>query len=146
MLLERDGELEALDGLIDGIRRTGGRMVLVRGEAGIGKSALVRGFADAHSRDAHVLYGTCDDLFIPQLLGPFWDFARAEASLREPLDEGDTPRLLGRVVDLLSRSGRPTVLVMEDTHWADEATIRHPTYRSAYRLHQRFAVVDLPRR
>ena len=128
MLLERGGDLEALDGLIDGITSTGGRVVLIRGEAGIGKSALINAFVDGHLQDAHAFYGTCDDLFIPQPLGPFWDYARSEPSLREPLDKGDRPGLLGRILDLLSRSGRPTVLVMEDTHWADEATldaIRH---------------------
>ncbi|MCZ6662940.1 MAG: LuxR C-terminal-related transcriptional regulator, partial [Actinobacteria bacterium] len=69
-----------------------------------------------------VLFGACDDLLIPQPLGPFWDMARLEPTLKEPLDDGDRPRLLETVLDLLSRSLRPSVMVIEDTHWADEAT------------------------
>ena len=85
MLLERDAELLVLGGLITGLDSTGGKVVLIRGEAGIGKSALVQRFVDSHEAEAFVHLGTCDDLFIPQPLGPFWDMARAEPSLRQPL-------------------------------------------------------------
>jgi DNA-binding CsgD family transcriptional regulator/tetratricopeptide (TPR) repeat protein len=123
MLLERDAELAVLTGLVDGLDMDIGKVVLIRGEAGIGKSALVRAFAESVADRCHVLFGTCDDLFIPQPLSPFWDMARSEPSLREPLGAGDRPRLLDAAMALLSRSLRPTVLVLEDTHWADEATL-----------------------
>jgi DNA-binding CsgD family transcriptional regulator len=100
----------------------GGKVVLIRGEAGIGKSTLVTSFADSRARDAHVYIGACDDLFIPQSLGPFWDIARAEPSLIGPLDAGDRPRLLEMLLGLLSRP-RPTIVIFEDTQWADEATL-----------------------
>ena len=123
MLLERDTQLRTLGDVVDGLGATGGKVVLIRGEAGIGKSTLVTAFADARARDAHVYIGGCDDLFIPRALGPFWDIARVEPSLMEPLDAGDRSRLLEAVLALLSRRPRPTIVILEDTQWADEATL-----------------------
>ncbi len=122
-LLEREQDLDVLSGALAGIGSDGGRVVLVRGEAGIGKSALVRGFLEVHVDEADVLFGSCDDLLTPQPLGPFWDIARQEPPLLESLDNGDRPAVLAAAVDLLTRPQRSTVLVIEDTHWADEATL-----------------------
>ncbi len=123
MLLERDKELGLLSGLLAGVGSSGGKVVLLRGEAGIGKSVLVRDFVEGHGDEAHVLFGFCDDLLTPQPLGPFWDIAREETSLGEVLEKGDRRAVMEALLDLLSRSLRPTVLVVEDTHWADEATL-----------------------
>ncbi len=123
MLLERDEEMDALGVIVDQIGSTGGKVVLIRGDAGIGKTALVNGFAESRAADCYVRSGACDDLFIPQPLGPFWDMARVEPSLRGPIDDGDRPHVLGAVLDLLSRTSRPTILIIEDAHWADEATL-----------------------
>lgn len=123
MLLERDSELELLADLQTGAESVGGRVVLVRGEAGIGKSALVGEFVGGIADEWQVLVGACDDLLTPQTLGPFWDIAREESSLREPLEDGDRMAVMEVLLDLLSRQLRPTVLVLEDTHWADEATL-----------------------
>ncbi|MFV2039652.1 MAG: AAA family ATPase, partial [Acidimicrobiales bacterium] len=70
MLLERDGELELMADLLAGVG-SGGKVVLIRGEAGIGKSSLVREFGRRHHDEADVLFGFCDDLLTPQPLGPF---------------------------------------------------------------------------
>ena len=123
MLLERDRELVLLADLLAGVDSGGGKVVLLRGEAGIGKSSLVTEFVESSADEVHVLYGSCDDLLTPQPLGPFWDFAREEPSLAEPLENGDRPGVLAATLDLLSRSLRPSILVFEDTHWADEATL-----------------------
>ena len=123
MLLERESQLEQLGGLLSGLDTTGGKVVLIRGEAGIGKSSLVEEFVSSHAAGAHVHVGACDDLKIPQPMSPFWDMARSESSLLEPIDKGDRLGVLSAILDLLSRSLRPTVLVIEDTHWADEATL-----------------------
>lgn len=123
MILERDVELSHLAELVEEIPLSGGRVVLVRGEAGIGKSTLINRFLDASSEHCHTLIGTCDDLFTPQPLGPIWDLARQEPSLAAPLAEGDRRAVMEATLDLLSRSLRPTVLVLEDTQWADEATL-----------------------
>ena len=74
-LLERSAELDALDGHLAAVREQGrGRLVLVAGEAGIGKTALVRAFCE-RGRPGRVLRGACDALFTPRPLGPFVDIA-----------------------------------------------------------------------
>ncbi len=65
-LLERDGERAQLEAAID----TGG-VVVVLGEAGIGKTALVASVA----RGRHALWGACDPLITPRPLGPLRDVA-----------------------------------------------------------------------
>lgn len=123
MLLERDDELAFITGLLMDVGSSGGKVVLVRGEAGIGKSALVRHFIQVHADEAHVLFGSCDDLLTPQPLGAIWDVSLGEPSLSEALEGGDRRAVMATLLDLLSRSLRPTILVIEDTHWADEATL-----------------------
>jgi DNA-binding CsgD family transcriptional regulator/tetratricopeptide (TPR) repeat protein len=123
MMLEREGELNELVRLLDGADSAGGRVVLVRGEAGIGKSTLVNGFIADVSHRAHTLLGACDDLLTPQPLAPIWDVARSVSALREPLTSGDRRAVMEGLLEQLSRRERPTVLVLEDMQWADEATL-----------------------
>ncbi len=123
MILERDGELRTLSGFVDDLTVAGGRVALVRGEAGIGKSTLVERFVAEESARAHVLVGACDDLLTPQPFGPVWDVARREPTVADPLSHGDTRAVMEALLALLSRPARPTVLVIEDTQWADEATL-----------------------
>jgi len=63
-LLERAPLLEELGGVL-AATAVGGRVVLVAGEAGIGKSALVRQFTERHAADARFLLGACDPLLTP---------------------------------------------------------------------------------
>ncbi len=128
MLLERDREVELLAGLLAGVGSSGGKVVLVRGEAGVGKTSLVKEFVERHTDDAHILWGSCDDLSTPQPLGPFYDIARTEPGIHQALTDGDRPALFEALVDVLSRTLRPTVMVIEDTHWAGEATLDAITF------------------
>jgi DNA-binding CsgD family transcriptional regulator/tetratricopeptide (TPR) repeat protein len=123
MILERDRELATLNSLVDELESSGGKVVLVRGEAGIGKSALVAEFARQQEKRAHVLQGGSDDLLTPQPLGAFWDIAREAASVDAQIRAGDRRGVMEAVLDLLSRRLRPTIIILEDTHWADEATL-----------------------
>lgn len=123
MIHERDRELEVLAGLVSDLDRHGGRVVLVRGEAGIGKSTLITTFLDQIEDAAHVLVGGCDDLLTAQPLGPIWDVARSEPSVASQLQAGDRVGVREALLDLCSRGLRPTVLVIEDTQWADDATL-----------------------
>jgi DNA-binding CsgD family transcriptional regulator/tetratricopeptide (TPR) repeat protein len=123
VLLERDREVELLAGLLAGVGSSGGKVVLVRGEVGVGKTSLVKEFVGRHCDEAHVLSGFCDDLTTPRPLGPFYDIARTEPSIHQALSDGDRSALFEALLDLLSRSLRSTVLVVEDTQWADEATL-----------------------
>ncbi|MFV1961847.1 MAG: AAA family ATPase, partial [Acidimicrobiia bacterium] len=123
MLLERESELQLLADLLNGVESAGGKLVLLRGEAGIGKSSLVREFINTHADDAHIHFGSCDDLLTPQPLGPLRDIAHDEATLAEALANDDRSAVLATSLDLLSGSLRPNIVVFEDTHWADEATL-----------------------
>jgi DNA-binding CsgD family transcriptional regulator/tetratricopeptide (TPR) repeat protein len=98
-----------------------GSIVLVSGEAGIGKTALVRAFCADEVRTA--LWGACDALRTPRPLGPLQDIARQAGSdlARAMAAEGPRHAIFGAFLDELA--ARPTVAVVEDAHWADEATL-----------------------
>lgn len=134
-LLEREDELERLEGALARAEGGEGRVVLVRGEAGIGKTALVRAFAQANQDVARILWGACDDLLTPRPLGPIWDIAETEEpSLLGALRDTDRTMVFSEVLDLLRSGLRPTVVVIEDAHWVDAATldlIRHVGRRIA---------------
>ena len=77
-LLERSAELDALrDGVQAARTGPGGRLILLAGEAGIGKTALLREFREGAERE-RVLWGACDALHTPRPLGPLLDIAAAE--------------------------------------------------------------------
>jgi len=101
----------------------GGCIALVHGEAGIGKTALIREFARRQS-GRRVLWGACDDLFTPQPLAPLHDIARhAKGTLLHTIISAANRDIIFNVVlDDLER-GPPATVVFEDMHWADEATL-----------------------
>jgi DNA-binding CsgD family transcriptional regulator len=121
-ILERETILDGLDSLLGRAAWEGGRVVLVRGEAGIGKSTLVKAFiAD---RGDHVLWGTCDPVALPQPLGPIVDMAEQHpAELADALRSGDRHRVSSALLSLLRAEGGPWIAVIEDVQWADEATL-----------------------
>ena len=123
-LLERDGALEA----VGEARRRGvagaGRVVLVAGEAGIGKSSLLTAVPVAHGASRRFLVGACDPLLTPRALGPFHDIARQAGGRLADALRGDGGRedLVAALLDEIDESP-PRVLVVEDVHWADEGTL-----------------------
>jgi hypothetical protein len=126
VLLERSDVMSQLDGLLAGIATAGGQAVLVSGEAGIGKSALVRQFAQRHEADARCLLGVCDPLLTPRALGPLHDIARqARGRLAEVLATGGSREaVFAAFLDELEQGPqRRAVVMVEDAHWADEATL-----------------------
>jgi DNA-binding CsgD family transcriptional regulator len=102
-----------------------GRVVLITGEAGIGKSALVRGFTERHGADARFLLGACDPLLTPRALGPLHDVGRRTGGRLAALlaAGGSREQLFAALLDELDGRDRPQVVVVEDAHWADEATL-----------------------
>jgi predicted ATPase len=101
-----------------------GRLVLVRGETGVGKSAVVRRFCDELSSPTRVLWGACDALFTPRALGPFVDIARVTGGELEALVErGAQPYEVLSAFTAMVAQRSPTVVVLEDLHWADEGTL-----------------------
>ena len=123
-LVERDGMLRALEAQLEAVARGSGRTVLVAGEAGIGKTSVLRSLA-ATRGDARLWWGACDALQTPHPLAPLHDIARTSEVRFQALLTGDGNRavLFESVVAELGQSRRPTVLVIEDAHWADEATL-----------------------
>lgn len=101
-----------------------GSIVLVSADPGLGKTALVRNFADSIRPPTRVLWGGCDDLTIPSPLGPFRDIAAAEARLMGVLASGASPHEINSaLLGMLREPPHPVVLVIEDLHWADQATL-----------------------
>jgi len=99
-------------------------MVFIGGEAGIGKTVLVRLFAGSLAGVARVAIGRCDPLSTPRALGPLFDIANTLGGEIGALLEGRVNRLrLFRGVLAAAAGPRRTVLVLEDLHWADEATL-----------------------
>src|SRR5690348_15374293 len=75
-LLERSRELSTLDDWLGAVVGSShGRLVLVSGEAGVGKTALLRRFCEEHRGRSRVLRGACESLFTPRPLGPLLDIA-----------------------------------------------------------------------
>jgi len=123
-LLEREAQLASLGEYAGEARHGDGRMVLVAGEAGVGKSALVEQL-QRNLRGASWYWGACDGLFTPRPLGPLFDIAAKLGGELLELCRADAPRedLFGALLRQVSEPGELKVMVVEDIHWADEATI-----------------------
>ena len=124
-LLERAEQFALLD---DALAATSdgrhGRTALVLGEAGIGKTALLRRFSDSVAGPTRTLWAACDHLFTPRPLGPFLDLAEA-AGGQLAARMADAARPYDVAAALLAElgSGGTAVVVLEDVHWADEASL-----------------------
>ncbi|MGW3156393.1 ATP-binding protein [Streptomyces sp. NPDC001089] len=126
-LLEREAVLQDLTGHLQAAVSGPGRFALVRGEAGIGKTTVVHRLAQLADPRVRVLVGACDPLATPRPLGALMDLApRLDPTVRTAL----TGVLAGtcrsdEVFDrlLADLSASPSLLVVEDLHWADEATM-----------------------
>ena len=124
-LLEREESISALSGLLTSVQADAtGRLVWIGGEAGVGKTSLLRRFCEFQRKPVRALWGGCEPLRTPRPLGPFVDIAgtvggelaRLVAAAARPHE------VMVTLLDAL-RGHDPTVLVLEDLHWADEATL-----------------------
>jgi DNA-binding CsgD family transcriptional regulator len=126
-LLERDGPLRELSALARRVGREPGRVVLMRGEAGVGKTAVVSQLVAGADSTMRVLQGWCDPLVAPRPLGPLVDVLAGldrtvATGLEVALEVGDTASVYRRLLEVL-RSGPRWLWVIEDVHWADGATL-----------------------
>jgi DNA-binding CsgD family transcriptional regulator/tetratricopeptide (TPR) repeat protein len=121
-LRERAAELRALEDALRAAERGRGSVVLISGEAGIGKSSVLRAFLRAANGRARLMAGACDDLLSPRAFGPLHDIARVTGGdLAAALGSGDREAVFTAVGDVLAAG--PVVLAVEDAHWADEPTV-----------------------
>jgi DNA-binding CsgD family transcriptional regulator len=123
-LLERDMFLETLRQIRLQTVSSGGRLVFVAGEAGGGKTSLVNAFLASLPTDSIALRGACDPLSTPRPLGPLADIAAAAGGEFEQMFWSNSPRerVFHAFLALLQKTRAP-VVVIEDVHWADDATL-----------------------
>src|SRR5512138_2614514 len=124
-LLERESQWQRISDAIGSVRAGEGAIVLVGGEAGIGKTSFVTAVAESVRPQMRVLWGACDSLFTPRPLGPVYDIAVDDPThILAPLHSGaDWLTIASALQKALLESPTPTLLVFEDIHWADEATL-----------------------
>jgi DNA-binding CsgD family transcriptional regulator/tetratricopeptide (TPR) repeat protein len=141
-LVGRDSEMTLLTGLVREVARGHGSAVLIEGEPGIGKSVLVRAVTKIVSEvGCDVFWGAGDELSQALPLLPFLDGLRVREPsvnprrdtivrlLRGEVTTGrgtDVPAVLAeQLLALVAEqcAVRPTVLVVDDLHWADQASI-----------------------
>jgi DNA-binding CsgD family transcriptional regulator/tetratricopeptide (TPR) repeat protein len=122
-LLERDELLASLQAQLQHAIAGPGRLAFVEGEAGIGKTMLLRAFAHRQSEPLAIHWGSCDALQTPRPLGPLHDIATRSAGELRPLLETNADRLqvFGAFLSMLDTE--PSLVLLEDLHWADEATL-----------------------
>jgi predicted ATPase len=124
-LLERQEHLDELHTILASTGKEGGRLVLVSGEAGIGKTSLVGRFLSEQLPRQAIFTGACDNMFAPRPFGPIYEIAQPAlpelaAALQQRADSLEAARVL---LDSLVRLKDPSIFVIEDVHWADEATL-----------------------
>ena len=124
-LIERAEFTTSLQTQFEKILDGQGHCAFIGGEAGIGKTSLVNAFCQGHKNDCIIYRGTCDALFTPRPLAPLYDIAwqmggdigRNSQSIEDRSD------LFVRFFQALSNQPKPVIVVFEDIHWADEATL-----------------------
>jgi DNA-binding CsgD family transcriptional regulator/tetratricopeptide (TPR) repeat protein len=124
-LLERNVQIEELSRSLRDARAGAGKIALVSGEAGAGKSALVEEFTQRAGGGTRLLWGHCDALQTSRVLGPVSEVAAGLSSLPDAQRAQSVSRemLFPWLMERLSPPNPPAIVILEDLHWADEATL-----------------------
>ncbi|WP_275571676.1 ATP-binding protein [Mycolicibacterium vanbaalenii] len=120
---EREQELGVLAARSADARAGRGGMVIVSGESGVGKTSFVETFLECRADGSRVLWGMCDPLSTPRPLGPIHDLAGhfGETTQRSLLGSDHPHETFAAVFEELRKV--PSVLVIDDLHWADQAVV-----------------------
>jgi hypothetical protein len=122
-LLERASQLQILGSALAQAKAGQGCVALVYGEAGISKTTLVEHFVNQQKTSWRILQGACDSLFTPGPLAPLHDIAvQTQGNLLNLLNS-ETDRGAVFAACLNELKIQATILIIEDVHWADEATL-----------------------
>lgn len=124
-LIERDVFLDLLQKKLSTVAVGEGHCVFVSGEAGIGKTALVKAFCRQQQDECTIYQGACDALFTPRPLAPLYDIIWQVRSDLWPASHTIEERseLFLRFFHELKNNRKKILIVFEDVHWADEATL-----------------------
>jgi DNA-binding CsgD family transcriptional regulator len=122
-LLERETELEMLDGVIEQAVDGHGALVLVGGEAGAGKTSLTRAVRQRLARRAAFLTGSCEPLSVPVPLAPIRELFDAAGGFPKDVGSADDRLLIARRLLHALADRAPIAAVIEDAHWADPMTL-----------------------
>ena len=124
-LLERKDSLDVLSQLVTDVSAGEGKTILLSGETGIGKTSLIKYFTNDLNSDTEVLWGACDALFTPRPLGPLYDIAYQIKSNLIKMLENEEKRvsIFSAFLNYLESTSNFKIIVIEDIHWADEATL-----------------------
>ncbi|HET6767101.1 MAG TPA: AAA family ATPase, partial [Chitinophagaceae bacterium] len=143
-LIERTGFLTSLLSKFKEVARGDGHCILLGGEAGIGKTSLVRAFCKEIKNDCKIYQGTCDALFSPRPLAPLYDIIWQMGTdiMGNTGKAAERDALFSRFLYLLEKQKGTTLIVIEDIHWADEATLDFIRFfiRRITRVHSLFIV------
>lgn len=124
-LLEREHFREMLNTGFQKAVSGEGHIFLINGEAGIGKSSLARAFLQEVENRCNIYSSLCDSLFSPRPLGPVYDLALQIDQHLAAINRSPDDRILlfARIVQSFAQQSRAVVVLIEDIHWADEATL-----------------------
>jgi len=124
-LIEREEFLHSLKSRLEDVKDSEGHCVVITGEAGIGKTSLIKAFCIDNKRNYKIYRGTCDALFTPRPLGPLYEilFQMKEITGENVLRAHDRGELFSAFLNELASQKATTIIIVEDIHWADEATL-----------------------
>ncbi len=125
MLIERESAVAKLTEVANQLNRGHGNIALVSGEAGIGKTSLLEEIKRTLDLQYKIIWSGCDPLFTPRPFGPLYDFATSfSPKIHQLLETGAPPStIFSAFYDALESSKEPLILIFEDVHWADYATL-----------------------